>query len=192
MPNRKLIAIWIGIAATNTATRSREVSADVPFSSSSVAPTQASTSAAASCSAAAKARASKWIDCMDETTDLGSAARAQVAIDHDEQDRVASRRAENYSALQHEPRRAPEERRAGGGEHHAVRGERELALRPAGKHQPLVVMAAMRAPEALAAHDAAQQCGRRIDDEGREDQQRKPRRPGARREPRAAQRAGEE
>src|SRR5258708_2619016 len=196
-----LIATWIGAAIANDAARSRNCASLRPSTCNSRnANSSARPSANASCSAARRARASgskgftggarrRWRKAMDSFPPLvrsteGTARRvlaalgairgARVALDREKEERVHRRPDEKYT--ESDPLAAREAGKSAGGAcgHQRIGGERKAPLRPAGEHEPLVAMIAMGAPEPFAPQDPAREGDARVDDEGRENEHRKP------------------
>src|SRR5258708_38392985 len=189
----------------NAARRSRDSALVAPSTSTSmVARTMARQSITPSCSAAANARASGSIDFIAAPSRSRRNAicavsalffllnRPNAKFDRDEKQRVQRRPNENYTEAQRPARRPGRQRARRRRRHQRISAKRESPPRPAGDDEPLVVVVAMRTPEALAAHDPAQEGERRIRDEGREDEQWKPQRPDAREGAIEAERPGEE
>src|SRR5690242_17425380 len=73
--------------------------------------------------------------------------------------------------------RARRERGGGAYQHQRVAGERGSPVPGAHEYEPLVVVLAVRLPDALAADEAPKEGQRRVADEGRKDEQWKPERP---------------
>src|SRR6185369_1753366 len=174
MPKRKLIATWIGTAIAKESRSSRDSTAVTPSTSSShTAPTNAMQRAMPSCSAAARARPSgsivfnaapgRFCTCWERRR--SGCGLPLAPLDCDEEGRIDHGPAGDYSELACWLHRTRRHRARASREHQSVRGKREAPARPAGEHQSLVVMRAVRTPEFLAVDRAPRERGGSVGDE---------------------------